>query len=373
MERSCQDKNNPIKIAIVGGGPSGIYCAINLGDLFQKNNFINYSVDIFDKSQVLRTLLPTGNGRCNITNNIFDTKEFASNYPRGEKFLYSVFARYFIPETLDFFRSIGVETYIQNDNRIFPKSNSSADVKAKMLNKLWSYKNIKLIHKAIFDYGELSGYDKIVISVGSKNTQNFLKTTGHEIIPFKKALCALKIKDFKYPKGVSVQSSDGDFVFTENGISGPLAFKISSLNSRKDFPYDITINLFNLDDIKKEILKNTKKSIGNIVSCFIPRSLAHIIVNNFDKKASEVSNKELESYTKLDLTVISTEPTGEIVNSGGINLNELDKNYKSKIKNNLWFIGEAVDVDGFCGGFNLQHCWSSAYIAACDIIKSVLN
>ena len=156
MEQLCQDKNNPVQIAIVGGGPSGIYCAINILELFSKNNFNDYKITIFDKSQVLRTLLPTGNGRCNLSNSISDIKEFASNYPSGEKFLYSVFSRYFIFETLDFFNSIGIETYIQDDNRIFPKTNSASFIKNKMLEKLKSYKNVYLVKNLV-----VSGHERI--------------------------------------------------------------------------------------------------------------------------------------------------------------------------------------------------------------------
>ena len=80
MVQFFQNKNN---IAIVGAGPAGIYCALNILNLFEKQGFSDFSIDIFDKSQALRTILPTGNGRCNITNSIADIKEFALNYPRG--------------------------------------------------------------------------------------------------------------------------------------------------------------------------------------------------------------------------------------------------------------------------------------------------
>ena len=88
MEQLCQDKNN---IAIVGGGPAGVYCALNILSDFCRLNYNNFNITIFDKSQILRTILPTGNGRCNITNSIFDIDEFIDNYPRGKKFLKSLF------------------------------------------------------------------------------------------------------------------------------------------------------------------------------------------------------------------------------------------------------------------------------------------
>jgi len=242
-----------------------------------------------------------------------------------------------------------------------------------MLSKLKTYKNVRLENKEISNLKELNDFDRIVISVGSKNGDRLIKSTGHNIIPFKKALCGLNIKDNIYPMGVSVKAVDGDFIFTKNGVSGPLIYKISSINSRCDFPYEISIKLFRVEDLKEKILLYPKKSIGNIVSMFIPRSLAHIIVKDFDKKASEISNTELNQYSTLKLIATSPDSSGEVVNSGGVDLKELDKNFKSKIKNNLWFIGEVVDIDGFCGGFNLQNCWSGGYIVANDLVNSIID
>ena len=102
------------KIAIIGGGPAGCMCAY-----FLQNNF---DVTVFDKSEPLKTLLPTGGGRCNLAHAQYDFKELAKNYPRGEKFLYSVFSKFSTQDTIDFFKQIDVETYTQDDFRIFPKS-----------------------------------------------------------------------------------------------------------------------------------------------------------------------------------------------------------------------------------------------------------
>lgn len=371
MEQFCQDKI--YKIAIVGAGPSGVYCALNLLKSFSDLNFKNYQIDIFDKSQILRTILPTGGFRCNITNAIDNIKDFASNYPRGEKFLYSLFSRHFNVDSLDFFASIGIKTYTQADNRVFPISNSSKEVKDKMLNALKKYKGVKLIHKEIKSKNDLKNYDIKVISCGSRGCENLIESFNQPYIPFEKSLCELKIDDLRYPKGVSVKASDGDFIFTGDGISGPLAFKLSSLNVRKEFPYKIKIKLFEVDKLFELINENPKKSIGTIVSMLIPNSLARVIVADFTKKAAEVSKKQIESYSILNLNIVSKSNKGEIVNSGGIDLSYIDKNCKSKICDNLWFCGEILDIDGFCGGFNLQNCWSGAYVVANDIIKVIMK
>lgn len=360
-------------IAIVGAGPAGIYCALNILKQFEKFNYNDYSIMIFDKAQALRTILPTGGGRCNITNSIYDIEEFCSNYPRGEKFLYSIFSRYFNYDAIEFFESIGIKTYTQEDGRIFPQSNSAKDVKDKMLSCLRKFKQAKLVNKKIESADDLSGFDRIILAAGSRGTAELIKSFNHTLVEFKQALCALNIENNIYPKGVSVKSLDGDFIFTDKGISGPLAFKISSINAYKNFPYEIEINLFNYEDLISEIEKNSKKSIGNIVSSFIPRSLALIIVEDFNKKAAEVSSKQLKKYTKLKLKILSTSNDGEIVNAGGVELSEVDKNIKSKIYKNLWFCGEILNIDGFCGGFNLQNCWSGAAVVAKDVVSSIIK
>lgn len=369
MEQLYRGKN---KIAVVGGGPAGIYCALNMLTKFKEANFSDFFIYIFDKAPVLRTILQTGNGRCNITNSEPDIKEFASSYPRGEKFLYSIFSRYFNSDALDFFDSIDIKTYTQDDGRVFPVSNSAKDVKDKMLHYLFSFKNAKLINKEINSKNDLKEFDKIVISAGSRNTENLIKSFSHTCAEFKKSLCALKIKDPIFPEGVSIKSLDGDLIFTKNGISGPLAFKISSLNAYKNFPYEIEINLFDSSKLISLREEFPKKSIGNVVSMLVPRSFAKAIVKDFDKNICEVSKDELKKYSKLKLTITSTADFGEIVNAGGVDLAEIDKNCKSKICDNLWFCGEILNIDGFCGGYNLQNCWSSAYVVANDIVRSII-
>ena len=121
--------NSTYRVAIIGGGASGCVCAYFL----QKAGI---EVTIFDKGTQLRTLLPTGGGRCNLAHAEYDFKELAKNYPRGEKFLYSVFSKFSTFDTLALFDELGIETYTQEDNRIFPTSNSAKDVREKILGKL---------------------------------------------------------------------------------------------------------------------------------------------------------------------------------------------------------------------------------------------
>ena len=115
--------------AIIGAGASSCICAYFL---------LKSGVDvtIFDFASPLRTLLPTGGGRCNLAHAEYDFKELAKNYPRGEKFLYSVFSKFSTADTISIFEEMGIKTYTQENGRIFPESNSAKEVREKFLEKI---------------------------------------------------------------------------------------------------------------------------------------------------------------------------------------------------------------------------------------------
>lgn len=353
------------KIAIVGGGPSGVFSAIKILEFADKIGK-KPEITIFDNKNILHTILPTGNGRCNLCYMEFDNIELAKNFPRGEKFLYSVFSRYGTSDTIADFENLGVETYIQDDLRIFPKENSSAFVKQKMLEAI--YNKVKFERKEIKE--KLNGFDAVIIATGLKTYPKLAEIYGHKIEEIKPALCGLKIKEKKFLtlKGVSFNK----VIFTDVGVSGPYIFKLSSINAYKKYPYEIKIPLISPESLKEKLIENPKKQFKTIVSAFIPNSLANILIKT-DKKCANVSKKEIEELEFLTLTVTSPDNKGEIVHSGGVNLDEIDKNFKSKIAKNLWIIGEVLNIDGFTGGFNLQNCWSDAAICAQDVIKTLYS
>lgn len=372
----AQESRKP-RVGIIGGGPAGCFCAYHL----QKD----CDVTIFEMSQPLKTLLVTGGGRCNLAHAEYDFRELAKFYPRGEKFLYSVFSKFGTADALEIFRAIGVETYTQNDNRIFPTSNSAADVREKFLNALKV--NIKKekalrvnkIENSLEIVTNAGSYKfvAVVIAVGGHAGYNIAKYLGHNIIEPKPALVGLKT-DKLFPAGVvlkNVKTKIGkkllqdDLLFTHNGISGPLAFKISSLNARENFPYTVSLDLTGEIDLQKMFDANPHKILKNLIGELVPKSFAAAICPTEDIKCSQVSAKIRDSIIKnlraLDLKVLAHSGTGEVVTCGGVDLKEINpKTMESKLIPNLYFCGEVLDIDGFCGGFNLQNCWSTAYIAA---------
>lgn len=372
------------KVAVIGAGPAGCICAYYLQN--------DYEVTLFDYSSPLRTLLPTGGGRCNLANAEYDFKELAKNYPRGEKFLYSIFSRYSTSDALEFFEKIGVETYTQDDMRIFPVSDSAKDVRDKFLNSLKDVRFIKenvlrvdrvnYLFKVVTDMGSYNT-DKVVIATGGHASYNMIKYLGHNIIEPKPALVGLKTKQsLKELAGVSVKnvcacfnnnSMKGDLLFTHEGVSGPLVYKISSIMAREKYPYRITFDFTGVVDLQSLLNENSQKSVKNLLSELVPKSLALFILKNTgiseDEKAHRINGKMRDSILKMlnefEAVVYGAANDGEVVTSGGVDLKEINpKTLESKLEPGIYFCGEVLDIDGFCGGFNLQNCWSTGYAAA---------
>ena len=365
-------------IGIIGGGPAGCFCAYQLQNICD--------VTVFEMTSPLKTLLVTGGGRCNLAHAEYNFKELAKFYPRGEKFLYSVFSKFSTADTLEVFRSIGVETYTQEDNRIFPTTNSAADVRAKLLAAISAVtiKKEKALRVNPLD-GKLEvvtvlgsyEFDSVIVATGGHAGYNIAKYLGHNIIEPRPALVGLKtdkifhsgvvLKNVKTKIGKTVLQDD--ILFTHNGISGPLAFKISSLMAREKFPYTVTLDITGEVDLQKMFNENPHKTLKNLVGELVPKSFASEICPSGDIKCSQVCARVREELMKnlrsLELKVLSTAGGGEVVTCGGVDLKEINpKTMESKLVPNLYFCGEVLDIDGFCGGFNLQNCWSTAFIAA---------
>lgn len=403
-------KKTGANIAIIGAGASGCICAY----LLQKEGF---DVTLFDKGTPLRTLLPTGGGRCNLAHAEYDFKDLAKNYPRGEKFLYSVFSKFSTYDTLALFNELGVETYTQENERIFPTSNSAKDVREKILNSL---KDIQIQREEVVEVERIDGefkviskkdpsppttvlcrqsilqqgargtrtceylFSHIIVAIGGHSKFDFLKNFDIKIIPPRPSLVGLNTKEkSKEVSGIVVRNVNcngltDDLLFTHFGISGPLAYKISSIKARDNFPYKLNFDLHPQEINLQELLNtNPHKDVKNILSKFLPHGLIKYLIGDIaDIKAHKIDGKTrdfiLNKLHNLELTVIGTNKGEETVTAGGIDLAEINpKTMELKKYSKVYCIGEALDIDGFCGGYNLQNAWSTAFVAKEGIIGSI--
>lgn len=391
-------------IAIIGCGAAGGMAGI----LLSKNPCNR--VIAFDEREPFSTLLPTGGGRCNLTYSESDVREFVKNYSRGEKFLISVFSRFGQEKTRELFADLGIKTYVQSDNRVFPVNNSSAKT-VQILRKHLDNSNFLFKKEKVTEIAKKSGKFEITTSEGIYEFDNVIITTGgkgngfelaaklsHNIIEPKPSLCALDIleTDFYNLAGVSFKNAEissslnkkkfktvcGDILFAHKSITGPGVFKVSSLTAFEEFsrenPIELTLKLTDksAEDIEKLIALNSKKTVKNIFSMLAPESFVSEILkrNKTDecKQAAQLRKSEKEiiinSLIALKLHACGRIKGSEIVSAGGVDLNEIDsKTMESKLVKGLYFAGEIMNIDGYTGGFNLQNCWSSAYICSSSL------
>ena len=389
-------------VGIVGAGASGCICAYYLAKA-------GIEVTLFDSGKPLRTILPTGGGRCNLAHAEYDFKELAKNYPRGEKFLYSVFSEFSTYDTIALFEELGIKTYTQDDGRIFPLSNDAKDVREKILKSL---KNVQI--NAFEKVLEISPQEKgfklktekaeylfsdIIISTGGNRgkcrgecrdehaaeyCEKYIQGIEHNIIPPKPSLVGLNT-DIKNLSGIvlkNVLSKDidtkGDLLFTHFGISGPLTYKISSIKAREELPYSLTFDLYPEEyDLQTVLNTFPHKDLKNILSDIFPQRFAVWISGEFaDRKAHTIDGKTrdliLNKIHNFELKITGTNKGEETVTAGGYDLNQINpKTMESKICPHLYIIGEALNIDGFCGGFNLQNAWSTAFVAANGILSKI--
>lgn len=403
------------RIAIIGGGASGMFLAANL-----KN--ANADVSVFERSQdILEKLKLTGGGRCNLTNAEFDVEKFVKNYPRGAKRLRNLFRFFGSKDTMNWFESRGLHLKIEDEKRVFPSSNLSSDV-AKVLEKCAlengakisrniGIESIKLQDDFTFklenSFGRKDIFDVVIFARGGRwskslqqNLENLnIKFTRQEasLFGFKSAIS----KEFDL-SGVALKNahliskqfnfeSEGGFLFTHEGISGPCVLKMSSLGAYEfcdcnyctDFVLNLAKNPESISNfIKLARQKEAKKLVKNFWYSEIPQKLwitilkfANINPESTWAEFSKESQKNLIS--KMQNFEIKT--LGKAVNSsefvcaGGVDLNCIDlKTMQSKDVKNLYFIGECLDIDAFTGGFNLQAAWSSAFVASKAIEKSLM-
>lgn len=373
-------------VAIIGAGASGCICAYYLLKA-------GIEVTLFDYGSPLRTILPTGGGRCNLAHAEYNFKELAANYPRGEKFLYSVFSKFSTYDTLDLFNELGVKTYTQDDGRIFPVSNSAKEVRTTILKKI---KGAKILNERVTEIDNCEDgfkittskpssyyFTHVIAATGGKSSKSFLQKLNHNIIKECPSLVGLNT-NIKAPSGIvlnNVYSKDlqlyGDILFTHYGISGPLVYKISSIKAFDKFPYTLTFDLYDKDLNLQQILNdNPQKELKNILSKFLPINFVKFLIDEYANiKACNINGKIRDEILKkihnYEIVAISANKGEETVTAGGIDLNEVvSQTMQSKLHTNLYFIGEVLNIDGFCGGFNLQNAWSTAFVASQTIINN---
>ena len=395
------------KVIIIGGGASGFFTAANIDTKL-------YDVTILEQnSDVLQKVKISGGGRCNVSHAYFDPRELVQFYPRGNKELLSVFTKFQPGDTMNWYEEHGVALKIEDDNRIFPESNSSQSIIDCLVNEC-KKKNVKILTKQTVTeiLPQENGYkihttdqnyfvDYVVFSTGSSpKAFKMLEKLGHQIVAPVPSLFTFNIKNeiLKDLMGTSFQyvnieiskpnlEESGSLLITHWGLSGPAILKLSAWGARElaalKYQFEIIVNFIGTaSEDALEIFKNfkenePKKSIGqakifDITNRFWQRIL---FVSGIDtaKQLANINNKEMQKIIenlcccRMNVTGKSTFKE-EFVTAGGVDLKEMDfKTMKSKKLPNFYISGEVLNIDAVTGGFNFQACWSEGWLIAQDL------
>ncbi|MEI8097179.1 MAG: aminoacetone oxidase family FAD-binding enzyme [Candidatus Moraniibacteriota bacterium] len=408
-------------VVVIGGGPAGMMAAGRAAQcgarvlLLEKNNALG------------QKLLITGGGRCNLTNAEFDVNILLGKFKESAKFLFSPFSQFGVQDTLDFFHAHDMETKVEAEKRVFPttdKAESVFDVLRKYLQegKVTVLSNTHVSGLSVLD-GKVNGVllqneEKIeassyILATGGQSHPEtgstgdgfrWLQKIGHTIIESESVLVPITTHE-KWAhdlSGVSLsdaritifqndkngkkkkvcKAKSGKLLFTHFGLSGPLILNMSK-DIREFLRYGetvVSLDLFpgidhgTLDKRIQEVFdQNKNKKIKNVIGELVLPAFSHALLElskiDGEKMINVMSKEERLSLgrTMKDVCMSVTGLLGTekaIVTSGGVDLKEVDlKTMCSRHFSNLYFVGDLLNIDRPSGGYSLQLCWTTGFVA----------
>ena len=388
-------------VGIIGAGAAGMIAALKLSE--------KHNVVLLEKNdKVGKKILVTGNGKCNLwnTNLFLDDIDYSQYYYTDN---YDVLENIFTSrhDTYDYLTNeLGIYTRIK-DQYVYPYSNTSQSVRELLERKILNNKNIDLVTNfnvtriensknkvLVYSNDEYFEFDKLVIATGllSSNlgTNSLCELLGGEvrINEMHPALVPVKL-DFPLCKewdGVRVEAKItyyddeyirtevGELQLTDYGISGIPVFNFSSSISKHDYPSisidfipDNTIDELKMDVISYEgTIESALETVFNYKLLFTLLKLSNI---KKDTLVSAIDVDELiHNIKELKANIIGTlDYDRSQVTTGGVSLDEVNEDLSLRKLPNVYVIGEALDIDGICGGYNLANAFITGYIVGSSL------
>ena len=394
---------------VIGGGAAGFMAAVTA-----KENGLDIII-MERKDRALKKVLSTGNGRCNYTNINADISNY---YGEDRNFAYSALKIFSPKNAVDFFEKLGIVHKVEENGKVYPYSGQASAVvdalrfEAQRL-EIPIYTNFDVskikYENSLFkifssDGNRIITCKKLILAAGgcsypelgsNGSGYRLAEMMGHKATELRPALVQLKTekepvkglhgikvnaKITAYHKTKELDSSEGELLFTDYGISGPVVFNLSYLSALYNNPV-FRVDLmpdYNIQDIEK-LLTVRRENLGHL-------TMEDFLVGMLNKKLGQLLLKR-SGIEKLSLPVpeLSDERIGQIafliknydikilettgfrnaqVTAGGVKTDSVNpETMESQTVKNLYFAGEILDVFGDCGGFNLQWAWSSGYAA----------
>lgn len=375
------------RIAVIGGGPGGLTACYKI-----KEEHPDYQVVLFEKDEMIgKRIKVSGNGRCNLLNININQND----YYNGEKINYIL--SYFNKYQNKFFSELNLHLYHDEEGRMYPITNSSKTVINAFINAL-NRKGvvIKLNEKFISLNKNNDKYllitscdkyifDKVIFATGGasylykkEDYENIIKSLPYKINyeELSGVLCPIKVKEkinkacvgkrskakiYLYLNNDLIYEESGEILFKKDGISGIVIFNISRyIDYKKANLYSLKINFIDgikKSDIDKELSVYSKKEV---ISSYVVEEIADLILSYY--------NNAYQGLSSFVLHVDSLYPLNESqVTRGGILIDELNNDLSLKNDKNIYFLGEMIDVDGKCGGYNIYFALASGYFVGSKI------
>ncbi len=414
---------------VVGAGPSGMMAAGQIAKMGHKVLLLEKEREVGKKLSI------TGGGRCNITHAEFDNNKLLTNYGDAKKFLYSPFSRFAVRDTYSFFEKHKLPLVEEARKRVFPKTQKATDVTEVMLNFIQKQgvelrlnclvKTIKKneekdIFQVILSNKEVISARTVVFATGGPSGKTLSKEIprswsiliklGHSINPPSPDLVPLttKAKFVHRLSGLSMSfvalrfkqeektrfKKIGKILFTHFGVSGPTIINSSkeALSLlRKTGKLTLSVDFFpdtDFDKLDRRLLslisKNKNKKFRNTLSGLLPDELAKTIIYIVDKNKIEIKSADVDREFRRDVVHKMKDfffnITGSmgldwaIVADGGVPLQEVDtKTMQSSKIPGLFLTGDVLDINRPSGGFSLQLCWTTGYVAALGAHEYLLS
>ncbi len=411
-------------VIVIGGGAGGMMSAGLAGSR-------GLRVLLIEKNDVLgKKLSITGGGRCNITNAEFDTRTLLKHYGDAQQFLYAPFAQFGVEDTFEFFESRKLPLVVEDRKRAFPKSQRASDV-TKVLEQFVRDNKVTVLTRTVVrgfrtDKGTVTGvitdngtYEArayIVASGGRSHAEtgstgegiSWLKEMGHTTHDANPNLVPLVVRDtwikklsgttltdvrITFLSGQKKSKKEGNILITHFGLSGPLI-----LNAAREVKEMLTqgsvtaqIDLFPGEEIgtlrtkfQKLTEEHPNKSLVNLLKAWFPKGVIEAILTPFPRdvrsRTTHMLTREerhalVDRMKSITLTVTGTMGYDwAVVSDGGVDLREVDtRTMQSKLHPNLYFVGDVLHISRPSGGYSLQLCWTTGFVAGNGVLKDSLT
>ncbi|MBU4453233.1 NAD(P)/FAD-dependent oxidoreductase [Patescibacteria group bacterium] len=409
-------------VIVIGGGPSGMMSAGRAGEL-------GAQVLLIEKNDHLgKKLSLTGGRRCNITNAETDNRVFLENFPESKQFLFSPFSQFNVKDTFEFFETLNLPLVIEDRKRAFPKSQKADDVRDALEKYMKQTGNVEILLETVFKSFKIkenrivgittsSGTflaNKIVVATGglavpatgsTGDGLSALNKIGHTIKAPNPNLAPL-CTNSKWIHDLSGTSVDdiglrfiqknktqfkvrGRILFTHFGISGPMvinsAHKVKCLLKKGEVEASIDLfpdcDLGSLDAFFIKLFDEQKnKKLKSILNTLLQKSLVEAMLNMLesdmnDMQAHSITKQQRKSLVQIvkDLRFPIQGTMGlewSIVADGGVDPKEIDfKTMASRLHPNIYLTGDIIDINRPSGGFSLQLCWTTGFVAGTHSAK----